>query len=88
MIIEEKKKEIIKKYAPKAGDTGSAQVQVAIFTERIKEISNHLKTHGKDYSSQLGLLKLVGQRRRLLDFLKRNDVQGYSDLVKSLEIRK
>jgi len=88
MITKENKNEIVKKYSKKSGDTGSPQVQVALLTERIKYISAHLKGNKKDYASQVGLLALVGQRRRLLDYLKKKDLAAYSTLVKQLDLRK
>ena len=83
-----RKKEIIEKYQRKAGDTGSAEVQVALLTERINEISGHLKEHKHDFHSTRGLLKLVGQRRRLLRYIERHDVEGYRSLIQKLGIRK
>jgi small subunit ribosomal protein S15 len=88
MITKENKNDIVKKYSKKSGDTGSPQVQVALLTERIKYISAHLKGNKKDYASQVGLLALVGQRRRLLDYLKKKDLAAYSTLVKQLDLRK
>lgn len=88
MITKEKKSEIIKKQGAHPGDTGSTQVQIAVITERIKELSGHLKTHKKDYASQTGLLGLVGQRRRLLSYLKTRDLATYSGLIKQLDLRK
>lgn len=88
MITKEAKSEVVKKYGKQQGDTGSAQVQVAIITERIKQLSGHLKGHKKDYSTQLGLLKLVGQRRRLLNYLKKHDLEAYGSIIKSLDLRK
>jgi len=70
------------------GDTGSAQVQIALITERIKQLSGHMKGNKKDYASQLGLLKLVGQRRRLLAYLKKSDLAAYSNTLKQLDLRK
>ena len=78
----------MKKYAKKAGDTGSPEVQIALLTERIKYISSHLKNHKKDYATQVGLLHLVSQRRRLLDYLKKHDLAGYGNIVKQLDLRK
>jgi len=88
MITKENKNEIVKKYAKKSGDTGSPQVQVALLTERIKGISTHLKGNKKDHATQVGLLRLVGQRRRLLDYLKGKDLDAYSSMVKQLDLRK
>jgi small subunit ribosomal protein S15 len=88
MITKENRNDIVKKYAKKIGDTGSPQVQVALLTERIKSISAHLKGNKKDYATQVGLLGLVGQRRRLLDYLKKKDLTAYGVLVKQLDLRK
>ena len=88
MITKENRSEIVKKHGTHPGDTGSAQVQIALITERIKALSGHLKSHKKDYSTQLGLLKLVGQRRRLLAYLKKSDFTAYSNVLKQLELRK
>ena len=83
-----RKAEVIQTYATKAGDTGSPEVQVAVLSERITNLTGHFKTHVKDHHSRRGLLKLVGQRRRLLDYLKRKDLARYSELIKKLGIRK
>jgi len=88
MITKENKTDIVKKYSKKSGDTGSPQVQVALLTERIKSISSHLKENKKDYATQVGLLHLVGQRRRLLDYLKKKDLAAYNTLIKQLDLRK
>ncbi|NPA61816.1 MAG: 30S ribosomal protein S15 [Epsilonproteobacteria bacterium] len=82
-----KKLEIIAKYGKSEGDTGSTEVQVALLTERIKYLTEHLKINKKDHSSRLGLLKLVGQRRRLLRYLKRKDFSKYSSIKADLGIR-
>ncbi len=87
-ITAERKEALIKEHAHKAGDTGSPEVQVAILTERINYLTEHFKTHAKDHHSRRGLLKLVGQRRRLLDYLKQKDSERYADLIKRLGIRK
>ena len=87
-LVTEKKSDIIGKFRVHDTDTGSPEVQVALLTERINMITDHLKIHSKDFSTRRGLLKLVGQRRRLLDYLKRKDVDRYSDLIKKLGIRK
>jgi len=87
-LTKEKKSELIGKYGRGDGDTGSAEVQVALATERINELTEHLRTHAKDHHSRRGLLMLVGKRRRLLDYLKHKDAQRYSDLIKRLNIRK
>ena len=88
MISKEKKTEIIEMYGRKPGDTGSPEVQIAILTERIRELTEHLKVHQKDHHSRRGLLKLVGQRRGLLAYLKRTDLEGYRALIEKLGIRK
>lgn len=88
MITKEKKSENVKKYGKTAGDTGSTPVQIALLTERIKDLSGHLKANKKDNSSTRGLLKMVGQRRRLLGYLKRIDLNGYTTLLKQLDLRK
>ncbi len=88
MISKEKKTEIIEKYGRKPGDTGSPEVQIAILTERIRELTEHLKVHEKDHHSRRGLLKLVGQRRGLLAYLKKTDLEGYRALIDKLGIRK
>lgn len=82
------KEEITKKFQLHEKDTGSADVQIAILTERITEITDHLKVSPKDYSSRLSLLKLVGQRRKLLDYLNSTDTNRYKKLVKKLNLRK
>ena len=84
----ERKSEIIDSYRTHDSDTGSPEVQVAILSERIRYLTDHFKTHAKDHHSRRGLLKLVGQRRRLLDYLKRKDTERYADLIKRLGIRK
>ena len=83
-----RKAEVIKTYAKKPGDTGSPEVQVAILSERINYLTEHFKVHAKDHHSRRGLLKLVGQRRRLLDYLKSKDSERYADLIRRLGIRK
>ena len=87
-LSKETKDQIIKKYARKAGDTGSAEVQVAILTEEIKELTEHLKEHKHDYHSNRGLLMKVGQRRSLLKYLAKTDVAKYREVVKKLGLRK
>ncbi len=82
------KEEIVTKYGKQKDDTGSTEVQVALLTSRINELTEHLKKNQKDHSSRRGLLKLVGQRRRLLKYLKRNDLDGYRELIKKLGLRK
>jgi small subunit ribosomal protein S15 len=83
-----RKSEIISKYKIKEGDSGSVEVQVAIITERISELTTHMATHRHDHNNQRGLLKLVGQRRRLLSYLSRENVDRYNKLIKSLGLRK
>lgn len=87
-ITAERKAELIKEYATKEGDTGSPEVQVAVLTERIANLTEHFKTHAKDNHSRRGLLKLVSQRRRLLDYVKRNDEGRYKSLIGRLGIRR
>ncbi len=84
----EKKTEIIKTYQAREGDTGTTEVQVALLTQRINELTTHLAANRKDYHSQRGLLKLVGQRRRLLAYLSRENVGRYNQLIKKLGLRK
>ena len=88
MITKEQKAEISAKYGLQAGDTGSPEVQIAILTERIAELTEHLKVNQKDHHSRRGLLKMVGQRRGLLDYLKKKDLEGYRALIEKLGIRK
>lgn len=83
-----RKQELIAEFATKDGDTGSPEVQVAILTERITNLTEHFKTHGKDNHSRRGLLKLVSQRRSLLDYVKAGDVERYQSLIKRLGIRR
>lgn len=87
-ITAERKQKLIKEYAVEAKDTGSPEVQVAILTERINNLTGHFKTNVKDFHSRRGLLILVGRRRRLLDYLKRKDGDRYETLIKRLDIRK
>ncbi|MBQ8871456.1 MAG: 30S ribosomal protein S15 [Bacilli bacterium] len=87
-LTKEVKSELIKKYARTEGDTGSAEVQIAILTEEIKQLTEHLKEHAHDYHSRRGLLKKVGQRRSLLNYLLKEDVTRYREIVKSLGLRK
>ncbi|MCX2682948.1 30S ribosomal protein S15 [Campylobacter sp. MIT 21-1685] len=82
-----KKAEIVAKFATKPGDTGSTQVQVALLSVRISDLTEHLKIYKKDFSSRLGLLKLVGQRKRLLTYLKRKNYNSYMKLIGELKIR-
>ena len=87
-LTKEVKSEIIKKYARSEGDTGSAEVQIAILTEEINTLTEHSKEHKHDFHSRRGLLKKVGHRRNLLTYLRENNVQSYRELVKSLNLRK
>ena len=87
-ISPERKQEVIKEFATKVGDTGSPEVQVAIITERIRNLSDHMQEHKHDLHSRRGLLMLVGQRRRLLDYLKRVDEPRYQTLIQRLNIRR
>jgi len=87
-ITAERKQELIKEFATKKDDTGSPEVQVAILSERILNLTEHLKTHKKDFHSRRGLLMMVGQRRRLLDYVKRKQVQRYEVLIKRLNLRR
>ena len=88
MTSKERKAEIIATYGRKEGDTGSPEVQIALLTERINELTEHLKKNDKDHHSRRGLLKMVGQRRGLLEYLKSNDVEAYRELIAKLGIRK
>ena len=87
-LTRERKQEIIKAFAKNEKDTGSVEVQIAILTEDIKNLTNHLKEHKHDYHSNRGLLKKVGHRRSLLNYLKKNDVVKYREVVKQLGLRK
>ena len=88
MMTKEKKAEIIEKYRLDEKDTGSPEVQIALLTERINELTEHLKTHKKDNHSRRGLLKMVGNRRNLLNYLAKKDIQRYRDIVAKLGLRK
>lgn len=88
MITKEKKAEVVAKFARGTADTGSPEVQVALMTERINDLNPHFQKHKKDHHSRRGLLKLVGQRRRLLDYLRVRDLERYKVLIKDLGIRK
>lgn len=87
-ITKEKKNEIIEKFKVHDEDTGSPEVQIAILTERITQLSSHLKEHKKDHHSRRGLLKMVGKRRRLLTYLKENDIERYRSLIGQLNLRR
>ena len=88
MITKEKKAEIIAAYGRKEGDTGSPEVQIALLTERIRDLTEHLKVNPKDHHSRRGLLMMVGQRRGLLTYLKKSDLDGYRALIEKLGLRK
>ncbi|GAX08381.1 MAG TPA: 30S ribosomal protein S15 [Lactobacillus sp.] len=87
-ITQEKKTEIMKQYARHDGDTGSAEVQIAVLTADINELNNHMKVHKKDFHSQRGLMKKIGHRRNLLAYLRKTDIQRYRDLIQSLGLRR
>mgnify|MGYP005798178177 CR=1 FL=1 len=87
-LTKETKQDIIKKYARSEKDTGSCEVQIAILTEEIKELTEHLKVHTHDHHSRRGLLKKVGQRRNLLNYLAKKDIQRYREIVSKLGLRK
>ena len=87
-IAPARKEELIKEFATKEGDTGSPEVQIAILTRRIEHLTEHFKIHAKDHHSRQGLLKMVGRRRRLLDYLKRKDLSRYQELIGRLGLRK
>jgi len=88
MLATERKQEIIEKFKLHEGDTGSPEVQIALLSERITYLTDHFRTHKKDHHSRRGLLKIVGQRRRLLDYLKSKDVERYRTIIKELGIRR
>ncbi|MBI3549846.1 MAG: 30S ribosomal protein S15 [Elusimicrobia bacterium] len=88
MITKEKKAEVVSKYQKHPKDTGHSSVQVALLTEKIASVSEHLKGNRKDYTSQVGLLKMVGTRRSLLAYLKKTDPQEYDKVIKQLDLRK
>lgn len=88
MLTKEKIAEITKEFGRKEGDTGSVEVQVALLTNQINALTEHMKVNKKDYSSNRGLLKMVGRRKNMLEYLKKNDVNRYRDLVKTLGLRK
>ena len=87
-ITNEKKQEIIAQYGTKPGDTGSQEVQIAIWTYRINSLIEHFNTHKKDLHSRLGLMKMVSKRRHLLDYLKKKDEKRYQEIIKKLNIRR
>ena len=87
-LTKDAKSEIIQEHALSSGDTGSADVQVAVLTRRIAELTEHLKTHKSDHASRRGLLKMVGRRRRLLEYIKREDIERYRALIAKLGLRR
>lgn len=87
-MLKEEKDAIIKEYATKEGDTGSPEVQIALLTKRINDLTTHLKTHKKDHHSRRGLLKMVGKRRNLLNYLIKVDIERYRSIIERLGIRK
>jgi small subunit ribosomal protein S15 len=87
-MTQERKQELVAKFGDSATDTGKAEVQIALLTERINELTEHLRAHRKDHHSRRGLLMLVGRRRRFLDYLQRRDLEGYRALIKELGLRK
>lgn len=87
-VTKDKKRELVEKFGSNENDTGSVQSQVAILTERIKELTRHFESNPKDHSSRRGLLKLVSRRRKLLDYLKKKDLGAYKKLIEELNIRK
>jgi small subunit ribosomal protein S15 len=87
-LTQERKQELVEKFGDSAADTGKTEVQVALLTERINQLTEHLRTHRKDHHSRRGLLMLVGQRRRLLNYLQRDDLERYRSLVRELGLRR
>jgi len=87
-VSKDRKTEIIKNFGQNENDTGSAEVQIALLTERINELTEHFQKHNKDFASRRGLLKLVGRRRNLLNYVRNNDVERYRAVVKALGLRK
>lgn len=88
MLAREKKQEVIKSFETHAGDTGSPEVQIALLSERINSLSDHFKTHKSDHHSRRGLLKMVGRRRRLLDYIKGKDLGRYKSVIERLGLRR
>ncbi|MBN2284512.1 MAG: 30S ribosomal protein S15 [Deltaproteobacteria bacterium] len=88
MLEQERKQELINQFQTHEGDTGSPEVQIALLTARIEYLTDHFKVHKKDHHSRRGLLKLVGKRRRLLDYLKKKDIERYRDIIKRLGLRR
>ena len=87
-LTQERKQELVTKFGDSPTDTGKAEVQIALLTARINELTDHLRTHSKDHHSRRGLLMLVGRRRRFLNYLQRSDLDGYRALIKALGLRK
>jgi small subunit ribosomal protein S15 len=87
-LTQERKAELTKQFGKDERDTGNTRVQIALLTDRINQLTSHLRTHGKDHHSRRGLLMLVGRRRRLLNYMQRNDLQGYRELIKELGLRR
>jgi small subunit ribosomal protein S15 len=87
-LTRERKEELIKKFQTHEGDTGSPEVQIALLTERLNDLGEHFEKHGKDHHSRRGLLKIVGRRRRLLDYLKKKDVKRYQRILQELNLRR
>jgi small subunit ribosomal protein S15 len=87
-LTKDDKTQLIEEYARSQGDTGSAEVQVAVLSRRIAELTDHLKTHKQDHASRRGLLKMVGRRRRLLEYLRQQDIERYRDLIARLGLRR
>jgi small subunit ribosomal protein S15 len=88
VLTKEAKQDVVGRHGRGDGDTGSPQVQIALLTRRIEQLTEHLRTHRKDHHSRRGLLKLVGQRRRLLNYLQKRDLEGYRTLIKDLGLRR
>lgn len=87
-LTQEQKRELVEKFGKGENDTGSAEVQIAMLTQRINDLTGHLRAHGKDHHSRRGLLMLVGRRRRFLNYLRRKDLEGYRSLVRELGLRR
>ena len=87
-VTQERKRELVEKFGAGAADTGKPEVQIALMTERINYLTTHLRTHRKDHHSRRGLLMLVGRRRRLLNYLQRNDLERYRSLIRELGLRR
>ena len=87
-LTQERKAEIVTQFGENAQDTGNTRVQIALLTQRINDLTGHLREHGKDHHSRRGLLMLVGQRRRLLNYMQRNDLEGYRSLIRELGLRR